>query len=213
MNTDNSCLFYELLKFDASKPSISLVNQIILGVAIMIFSNLVFITILRLFGDHVIKTVDTESKQEYDKLRDRNVTPTALYLSDILNSVIYAPITEELFFRYFLFKIILVRYYKMNINAAIFLQAIIFGGFHLTNSVFTDQKPTTTAIQMLSATVAGVVQGYAYYYSNSIIPGVVSHLLNNVMSSHYAFTKYSNFVQEKEIKNHIVLSQLRLFSR
>lgn len=198
MSSDNTCLFYELLKFDPSKPSISLSNQIVLGVAITIFSNLIFIAILKLFGNNLINTVDKESKQEFDKLRDRNVTPTIMYMSDLLNSVIYAPITEELFFRYFLFKIIMMRYYKMNVHSANFLQAIIFGSFHLTNSVFTDQKITTTFIQMLSASIAGLVQGYAYYYSNSIVPGVVSHLLNNVMASYYSFTKYSNYVESEK---------------
>jgi membrane protease YdiL (CAAX protease family) len=198
MNKDNSCLFYELLKFDASKPSTSFLNQIVLGIAIMIFSNMVFVVFLKMMGNGIISKVDEETKDGYDKFQDRNVSPKALLLSDILNSVIYAPITEELFFRYFLFKTIFVRYFNLNIHTANILQSLIFGGFHITNTVFTDQKKVTTLVQMLSATIAGVVQGYVYYYSNSIVPGVVSHVVNNLLATHYAYSNYSKYIKQEQ---------------
>lgn len=196
MEKENSCLFYELLKFDPSRKSISLLNQIVLGVAIMIFSNLIFIVCLKMLGNGVLNKVEEETKDGFEKFVDRNVSPKALLMSDILNSVVYAPITEELFFRYFLFKTILVRYYNLNLHTANIIQAVIFGGFHLTNTVFTDQKKITTLVQMLSATIAGLVQGYVYYYSNSIIPGVVSHVVNNLLASHYAYSNYSKYIKE-----------------
>jgi uncharacterized protein len=195
----DSCLFKELLYFDPSKPTLKIYNLVVLGIAIMIASNIIFVSILKLFGSNVLNDIDQESKDGFHSYKNKNIHPTTLFMSDILNSVIYASITEELFFRFFLLKTILIRKFNMSFHTANLLQSFIFGFFHLTNTVYTEQKNTTTFAQMLSASISGLINGYVYFYSNSIIPSVVSHVLNNLLASHFNFTKYNAFYES--IKN------------
>ena len=209
MSENNSCLFNELLYFDPSKPSLKLNSLIIIGICVMIAGNLIFVSLIKLFGKKIENEIDKESKDGFHSYKDKKINPTTLYLSDILNSVIYAPITEELFFRFFLLKTLLVRKYNLNFHTANIIQSIIFGGFHLTNQIYTEQKTTTTMIQMLSAVINGLINGYIYKYTNSIIPSVVSHISNNLVASHFNFQKYSTFY-DKITQNIIFLNKNKI---
>lgn len=196
----SECLYRELLYFDPSKPSPNFLNQIVIGISIMLFSNIIFAVIVKLFGKKVVNKIDEEVKDEYANYDEKEINPNHLLISDLVNSVIYAPITEELFFRFFLFKTVLYKKFKFNVHVANLLQALTFGGFHITNSVFGDQQDVTTMIQIVSASISGVINGYAYYYFNSIVPCVVAHLLNNLMATHYNYKQYISFVEEKKSK-------------
>jgi membrane protease YdiL (CAAX protease family) len=166
----------------------------------MLFSNIIFAVIVKLFGKKVVNKIDEEVKDEYENYNEKEINPNHLLISDLVNSVIYAPITEELFFRFFLFKTVLYKKFKFNVHVANLLQAFTFGGFHITNSVFGDQQEVTTLIQIISASISGVINGYAYYYFNSIVPCVVAHLLNNMMATHYNYKQYISYVEEKKSK-------------
>jgi membrane protease YdiL (CAAX protease family) len=195
IDDDKSCLFYELMYFDPSKPSMKTRNLIMIGIVVMLVGNIIFMTLLKLFGKKLEKDIEDETKVGLSNYKQKKINPITLYFSDIMNSVIYAPITEELFFRFFIFKSILIRKYKMDIHKANVLQALIFGGFHLTNQIYTEQKAVTTWVQILSATISGLINGYVYYYTNSIIPSVVSHIANNLLATPFNFAKYSTFYE------------------
>lgn len=194
----SECLFRELIFFDPSKPSPSFLNQIVIGVAIMLFSNIVFAVTVKMFGKKVESKIQEEVKDEYENYTEKEVNPNNLLISDLLNSVVYAPITEELFFRFFLFKTLLYRKFKFNVHIANLIQGLTFGAFHITNSVFGDQQEVTTFIQIISASISGIINGYAYYYFNSLIPCVVAHLLNNLMATHYNYKQYISYIDEKD---------------
>lgn len=194
--SDNTCLYNELLYFDPNKPTLKLNYLIIIGIAVMLLSNMIFMTFLRFFGNNLEKSIEKETKDGFHSFNKKRINPYTLYFSDIVNSVIYAPITEELFFRFFLFKTILVKKYKMNIHKANLAQALIFGGFHYTNQIYTEQKTITTWAQILSASISGLINGYVYYYTNSIIPSLVSHITNNLLATHFNFTKYSTLYEK-----------------
>jgi hypothetical protein len=101
------------------------------------------------------------------------------------------------------------RKYNLNFHTANIIQSIIFGGFHLTNQIYTEQKTTTTMIQMLSAVINGLINGYIYKYTNSIIPSIVSHISNNLVASHFNFQKYSTFY-DKITQNIIFLNKNKI---
>jgi len=209
--SDNSCLFYELLYFDPSKPTYKLQKLIIIGISVFVISNIIFVSTLKLFGKKIEHDIEKETKDGFGSYKSKNINPITLYASDLLNSVIYAPITEELFFRFFILKTILVRRYKLDIHKAVILQALIFGAFHLTNQVYTEQKSTTTWVQMLSASISGLINGYVYYYTNSIIPSVVSHIVNNLVATHFNFSKYSTFYNNVNNTNKIITNTIKSF--
>jgi len=194
----NECLFNELIYFDPSKPSPTFINQIVIGISIMLFSNIVFSVIVKTFGKKIESKMAEESNNEYKNYNEKDINPSNLLISDLINSVAYAPITEELFFRFFLFKTLLYRKLKFNVHVANMIQAFTFGAFHITNSVFGEQEEITTFVQILSASISGLINGYAYYYFNSITPCIVSHLLNNLMATHYNYKQYLSFINDKK---------------
>lgn len=75
---------------------------------------------------------------------------------------------EEFIYRGLIFKIFSSR---MNIFWTIVLQAIIFGLSH--------HMVSGTIAGISSMVVAGIILGLARYYSKSIWPGTVGHLINN----------------------------------
>jgi membrane protease YdiL (CAAX protease family) len=62
---------------------------------------------------------------------------------------------------------------------------------------------------MLSAVINGLINGYIYKYTNSIIPSIVSHISNNLVASHFNFQKYSTFY-DKITQNIIFLNKNKI---
>jgi membrane protease YdiL (CAAX protease family) len=180
----NDCAIDEILKFDSTKPMASIQIQIIVSLSIVIFSNLAFSIILKLFmSDDFISKVEKDQGLELSRIKNKGISLRLLTLGEIVNGSIHAPISEELFFRFLLFKILFVN--KMNINPHIanFLQASIFGGLHMTNSIYSEQKLNISLAQSISSFITGVLCGYSYYYTNSILPSTFAHIINNLISS------------------------------
>ncbi|MBL0139125.1 MAG: CPBP family intramembrane metalloprotease [Bacteroidetes bacterium] len=105
-----------------------------------------------------------------------------LYEPNFLNlvrAVIIVPITEEIFFRGIILQGLLKNYKP---TVAIFLSAIIFGLVHMNPGA------------MITATVGGLLTGWIYWKTNSLLPCIMLHFLNNMM----AYLSWSKFLKLHE---------------
>lgn len=83
----------------------------------------------------------------------------------VISTCLLGPLAEELTFRGTI-EIYLLKW-KKNPLVAIFLSALLFGIMHINPS------------QVESAFVFGILLGWVYYKSGSIIPSLILHVLNN----------------------------------
>jgi membrane protease YdiL (CAAX protease family) len=168
-----------LILFDESRPSPELTSIFIWAVAILIVSNFTFLILCKLMGVDTAKTLDNEKSKEYAEWVKRGISPWSVTASEIMNSTIYSPVAEEMAFRVILQKFLLTRGAGLNPIAAVIIQGIIFGIMHLSNSVYTTQSKKYTYMQALSATISGIVSGWVYYHTNSVLPSLLAHAINN----------------------------------
>lgn len=82
---------------------------------------------------------------------------------------ILAPIVEEMVFRGAILRTLLSVFKGKMTWFAIFISALLFGAVH------------GNILQGLHATLIGLLLGWMYYRSGSIIPGVVYHWVNNTV--------------------------------
>jgi hypothetical protein len=82
--------------------------------------------------------------------------------------VIFAPILEEVIFRGIILKGFLKNY---SPTKAIIWSAVLFGLVHMN------------PWQFMSATGIGLVMGWLYWKTDSIIPGIILHFVNNLSAS------------------------------
>jgi len=191
----NSTIVQELLKFDPEKPMASAQVQLLATVAVLVLSTLTFTVVLRMMMPKSFSDQMEEDKEaEYSALKRKGVSMSNLFFGEILNGSIHAPIAEELFFRFFLFKLVFVRIFKMNPHSANFLQAAIFGALHLSNTVYSDQGKGMSAAQSISSGITGLICGYSYYYTNSILPAIFAHMINNLIASYDQLRSYQSFL-------------------
>jgi len=169
----------ELLLFDSSRPSPSGYNIMIYTLGILIVSNVIFVLLCSALGLDGNISVDDEKKKEFETWKAKNVSPWMVLVSEILNSTIYSPVAEELTFRVVLLKYILVKQSNIDPQIANVLQALIFGLIHVTNTVFSTQSSKYTTLQTISATITGFISGWVYIHSNSVLPALFSHMINN----------------------------------
>lgn len=80
---------------------------------------------------------------------------------------VLGPVLEELLFRGVITKVLL-QYYSPS--RAIVYSALVFGVFHLN------------PVQVVGATVAGLLFAWLYWRTGSIVPGVLVHIFNNSLS-------------------------------
>lgn len=85
----------------------------------------------------------------------------------ILCIAIFGPVLEELLFRGAITKELLNRH---NPVKAIIISALIFGIFHVN------------PVQVVSATLIGLLLGWIYYKTASLVPCILIHILNNSLS-------------------------------
>lgn len=86
--------------------------------------------------------------------------------SSIIAAVIVAPIAEEIISRGMITKLLLEEYRPTK---AILISALIFGLMHFNPA------------QIPGAFVLGVLFGWLYYKTGSIIPGIILHFTNNAV--------------------------------
>jgi membrane protease YdiL (CAAX protease family) len=92
--------------------------------------------------------------------------------SSVVTIVIIAPVTEELLFRGLILRGLLQRYRPWR---AIALSAALFGLAH------------ANPWQMASATSLGLIFGWWYWRSGSLVPGLVGHALLNAQALGYQY--------------------------
>lgn len=102
--------------------------------------------------------------------------PYSFMPEDKLRAIIFlaifiAPIVEELFFRGFM-QPALVR--TLGAFPGVFVTALIFGMSHTQYLEYN--------VALVSVTCIGLILGAAKYYTNSVIPGIFAHLLNNMLA-------------------------------
>lgn len=83
---------------------------------------------------------------------------------------ILAPLTEEVVFRGAILRTLLGMMSKRNHWVAIMISAAIFGAVH------------GNAAQFVNALFMGLLLGWMYYRTRSIVPGILLHWVNNTMA-------------------------------
>lgn len=101
----------------------------------------------------------------------------------ILCIAVLGPVLEELLFRGAITRILLNEYKP---GLAILFSALIFGIFHINPA------------QVLSATLIGLVLGWMYYKTASLIPCILLHVLNNSLSV-YLSLKYPEIEELNDV--------------
>ena len=198
-NSSTNCAYNELVKFDTSKPMASFSNQLLAALTIIILNNLILQVILKHYPgkynkkQNIESVIDKETKNEFKNYSKKLISPNTLMISEVVNASIYAPIIEEVFFRFLLLKMFFIKYLKMNVHSAVILHATIFGAFHMTNVITSDQEINKTVIQSVSAGLSGIIYGYAYIYTNSIFTPLIAHFINNIMSTTADYIEYSRY--------------------
>ena len=131
------------------------------GMSVLIAASQAFV----LFSALSLLDVDLQFQGEELERRQRLVSGIA----GILNACIFAPIGEEICFR----GIILGGLLKTRCRPwiAILVSAIIFASFHGFGANF------------VTAMLFGILAGWLYWRTGSIIPGIIIHITNNSLTA------------------------------
>lgn len=203
----NQCSIKELLLFDVTKPMADYSTIIIVAISAVIFNNILYTMFMRKMPQEYNEVLYEEQGREFDSYKEKKISPVILGVSELINSGIYAPMVEELFFRFLFLKIILIKVFKFNFHTANFFHAIIFGALHMTNAVVSDQEINRTIVQSIMAGCGGLIAGYTYLYTNSILTPLLSHFINNMMSAGSEFIEYSQHYQTVVEKFKIIIDK------
>ena len=125
---------------------------------ILIGTTLVSITFTQVFG--------VEKQNPYI-----NVPAEKLRIISIL-AIFLAPVVEEIFFRGFMQPALMK---SLGTFGGICVTALIFG---MSHSQYLDYSTALVAV-----TVIGLILGTTRYYTGSVIPGIIAHLLNNLFAA------------------------------
>jgi membrane protease YdiL (CAAX protease family) len=187
----DQCSIRELLLFDVTKPMADYPTILIVAISAVIFNNILYSIFMKNMPSYYHEVLNNEQGTEFESYKEKNISPLVLGVSELINSGIYAPMVEELFFRFLFLKIILIKVFKFNFHTANFFHAIIFGSLHMTNAVVSDQQLNRTIIQSIMAGCGGLIAGYTYLYTNTILTPLLSHFINNMMSAGSEFIDYA----------------------
>lgn len=131
------------------------------GMSVLIAASQAFV----LFSALSLLDVDLQFQGEELERRQRLVSGIA----GILNACIFAPIGEEICFRGILLGGLLKTRCRPWI--AILVSAIIFASFHGFGANF------------VTAMLFGILAGWLYWRTGSIIPGIIIHITNNSLTA------------------------------
>ena len=190
------CSIRELLLFDVTKPMANYSTIILVAVSAVLLNNIIYTVYMRNATYSYMDTLVEEQGREFDVYKDKKISPLVLGVSEFINSGIYAPMVEELFFRFLFLKIVLIKIFKFDFHTANFFHAVIFGALHMTNAVVSDQEINRTIIQSIMAGFGGLIAGYTYSYTNTILTPLLSHFINNMMSAGSEFIDYSKHYEK-----------------
>jgi len=189
----DNCSIQELIKFDKNKPMASFGKQILVAMLCVIANNVLFNAIINALPQEKVDDYHEDVDQEFTSYKKKAVSPLIFGISEMINGGIYAPIVEELFFRFLLFKIIFIKIFRINPSGANVLQAIVFGLMHMSNVVSSDQQLNKTILQTVSSTIGGLISGWSYMYTNSLLTPIMSHMINNMIATSSDMMEYSMF--------------------
>lgn len=99
--------------------------------------------------------------------------PTYVIVAECVLTLII-PLAEELLFRGAMLRAIYIRHH--NIVLAIIVSAALFGVTHWD------------FYQGIGAFITGIILGWMYYQTGSLIPGIIIHTANNIISSTWGLT-------------------------
>ena len=115
----DQCYVQELIKFDPTKETSSFSEIIIVAIASVMLNNMIYNVGMRYFmPKEKAQELDTEYETENENIAEKDINPVVFGISEMLNSGIYAPLVEELFFRFFLLKVILIKMANLDIHKA-----------------------------------------------------------------------------------------------
>jgi hypothetical protein len=187
------CYVQELIKFDPTKETANFSEIVIVAIASVMLNNMIYNVGMKYFMTHEkAKELDTEYETENQNIAEKEINPLMFGISEILNSGFYAPFVEELFFRFFLLKVILVKMFELDIHKANIIHAVLFGALHMTNVVVSEQQINRTIMQSIMAGFGGLINGYTYIYTNSIFTPLLAHIINNVLASGSQIIDYAS---------------------
>ena len=130
-------------------------------------ANILFISIVIALSATVIIDPLVELIPMPESFRDFMLKLAQPNIFSFLLIVIAAPILEEILFRGIILEGFLKNYPPQK---AIIWSAIIFGIVHMN------------PWQAIGATFAGLIIGWIYYRTNSLIPGMLIHFTNNLIA-------------------------------
>ena len=180
----DNCSIQELLKFDVNKKTSTISEILIVAVGCVVLNNVIYVLFMKYFSSKKVQeTIKNEYKEDVENSVNEKISPLVFGVSEIINTGLYAPIVEELFFRFFLLKILFIKILKLNPHTANIIHSVIFGSMHLTNAIVADQQINRTILQSIMAGIGGLISGYAYMYTNSIATPLIAHIINNILAS------------------------------
>ena len=102
---------------------------------------------------------------------------TQITFPNVLNICLLAPIAEEITFR----DVLLGGLLRMRCHPwlAILLSAIVFGAIHISPMTF------------LGVTIGGVIYGWLFWRTKSILPSIIAHIVNNTSAFAYGVIQES----------------------
>ena len=196
MVNSSGCLFSELYMFDPSKPVASIPTQISVAVCIVLLTAVLYNILLKIPALQAKNEVGSgESTSMYSTLKKNGVSSGSYVAAVILNGSLYGPIAEEITFRFLLMKVFLVRKLGLNVHAANAIQALFSGFLHMTNTAFSAQGQNLSALQSIYSTILFAICGYSYIYTNSILPAIMAHMINNLWSASFDLKNYSAYLE------------------
>ena len=131
------------------------------GMSVLIAASQAFV----LFSALSLLDVDLQFQGEELERRQRLVSGIA----GVLNACIFAPIGEEIGFRGILLGGLLKT--RCRTWIAILISALVFASFHGFGANF------------VTAMLFGILAGWLYWRTGSIIPGIIIHITNNSLTA------------------------------
>ena len=115
-------------------------------------------------------------------------SPVTLSVGLVLLICLVAPICEEFFFRGFLQTHLMEkvkggkRFFRFYLSYGLMLAALIFGAFHLLYIFATDVSFSGVVTNAALAVVFGLLIGYIYQETRSILTPILMHICLNGLS-------------------------------
>lgn len=159
-------LHYRNRKYKGSLSLKKIETKSMLKMTIAILGSLGLVTALLLLLDFVGQYVAFVAQwiQDYQELAEMIVSDQGNMLLQIIGTVIFVPIVEELLFRGIIMGELNFRY---SPRAVVVLQALLFGMFHLN------------PLQSIYTFIPGLLLGIAYYYTGNLIAPILMHMVFN----------------------------------